>query len=317
MFCNRPFEQYYVDVDGDVHLCCPKWIAMPIGNVLSSNPVEIWNNWVATNIRKSIEDQSFRHCTNCRLLPGPSGCVVDEPYRLISTERIHTLTVAYDRTCNLACRSCRNEHHGPSEKAQRIQEMLISSGIFEKVDRLCVSGSGDPLASPLFWHLLYALPVDKYPHLRLVLQTNALLLNDARWKGLKHFGRDDKINEISVSVDAATEHTYRLNRGANFSVLLKNLESITERSIPLQLNFIVQQNNYDEMPAFVSLAKIHGAQKVYFSALDNWDTYDTSDYLRRAVHLPNHPEHGKLLEILRMPIFAERPFVTLAGLPTP
>jgi pyruvate-formate lyase-activating enzyme len=317
MFCCRPFEQYYVDVAGDVHLCCPQWIAMPVGNVLSSNPLEVWNNWVAKNIRNSVLDQSFRHCTNCRLLPGPSGCVVDEPPRAIPTDRVHTLTVAYDPACNLRCRSCRHELQGTTAKAERIQDVLLSSGIFKSVDRVCSSGSGDPLASRLFWELLSKLPPQNHPHLRLVLQTNGLLLDTHTWERLASLGYAERINEISISVDASTAATYEENREGDFERLMQNIKMIAKRQIPLQLNFVVQANNYREMPDFVALALGLGAQRIYFSALDNWETYEKSNYLERAVHLPGHPEHSDLLEMLRSPIFNISSLVTLAGLPRP
>jgi hypothetical protein len=60
MYCPRPFEQFYVVENGDVHLCCPEWIAMPAGNLLATPPLEIWNGKVARNIRASVVDQSFR-----------------------------------------------------------------------------------------------------------------------------------------------------------------------------------------------------------------------------------------------------------------
>jgi MoaA/NifB/PqqE/SkfB family radical SAM enzyme len=315
MFCPRPFEQLYVTEDGDAHLCCPNWIAMPAGNVLATPPLAVWRSRVAGNIRKSMTDGNLRHCINCPHLPGPSGCVrSDTPAAEPSTERVATLTVAYDATCNLRCPSCRSEAKTSTARAVRVQEILLESGIFEHVDRLAASGSGDPLASPLFWDLLSALPAPRYPKLRLLLQTNGLLLANLRtWERLGEYAR--RIDEILLSVDAYTPKTYALNRGGKWSDLIEALDNINLRQIPLQLNFVVQANNFREMDDFARWARNMGARRAYFSALENWGTYAEADYLERAVHLPSHPRHAELLEVLGQESLQDRSRVTLAGLP--
>ena len=315
MYCRRPFEQFYVAENGDVHLCCPEWIAMPAGNVLATPPLEIWHGKVAQRIRDSIDDQSFRFCTRCPFLPGPDGCVTIERQPDVSVNRIHTLTVAYDPTCNLSCPSCRNNVKGKAPRSQQIQDILIESGIFYQVDRLCSSGDGDPIASPLFWDLLEKLPADRYPRLRLVLQTNGVLLNKQAWDRLGAYA--PRVNEILISIDAGTETTYLKNRrGGNMEDLLDNLVEIKARKVPLQLNMVVQQNNYQEMIKLVQLANAAGAHRIYFSALDNWGSYSVADYLNRAVHLPGHPEHHDLLKMLADPIL-HTSNITLARLPKP
>jgi MoaA/NifB/PqqE/SkfB family radical SAM enzyme len=316
MFCKRPFEQFYVTSNGDAHLCCPEWIAMPAGNVIATHPLEIWQGKVAQNIRRSILDQSFRHCVACPFLPGPAGCVVDESVEgQPAVDRIGTLTVAYDPTCNLSCPSCRQGIRGREPRSELIQRILLESGIFKIVDRLCSSGSGDPIASPLYWDLLASLPPAEYPHMQLSLQTNGVLL-DERARG--KFGTWwDRVDEVLVSVDAATPETYALNRrGGNWEKLMRNLDYLAQATgVRLQLNMVVQANNFEEMPSFARLARSCGAHRAYFSALDNWGTYSTSDYAERAVHLPSHPQHARLLEVLRDPDLSDPARTTLARLP--
>ncbi len=315
MMCRRPFEQYYVTSNGNVHLCCPQWIDIPAGNIFTENPIAIWMGKTSREIRSSIVDQSFSHCAGCAFHPLPAGCVTKEPATFLDVSRIHTLTVAYDPTCNLSCPSCRTAVRGPDEKSSAIQQKLLESGIFNLVDRLCSSGSGDPLASPLYWDLLAKLPRKNYPALRLVLQTNGVLLTQRNWERL---GDENiqRINEILVSVDAASPATYAANRrGGNWNALLDNLERVFQHKIPLQLNFVVQANNFREMPQFVTLARRLGANRAYFSALEQWGTYSTEDYLRRAVHLTTHPDHPALLNILKHPALQDPNFIILARLP--
>jgi pyruvate-formate lyase-activating enzyme len=316
MYCPRPFEQFYVVENGDVHLCCPEWIAMPAGNVLATPPLDIWRGRVAQNIRKSIVDGSFRHCINCPFLPGPAGCVDGGPPTPPELDRIHTLTIAYDPSCNLRCASCRAGAKTASPRAERVQDILLESGIFGHVDRLCSSGSGDPLASSLYWELLERLPASHHPKLRLILQTNGLLLTPQGWDKLGEYA--NRVEEVLVSVDACGPETYRQNRGGDWEILMQNLVGVVKRGVPLQLNFVVQSNNFREMPGFAMLASSLGARRTYFSTLEHWDdTYGEDDYLRRAVHLPSHPEHGELLEILHHPVLRDSSRVTLARLPAP
>ena len=316
MYCPRPYEQFYVTSKGDVHLCCPEWVALPAGNLFESHPIEIWTGENARMIREGITDQSFRHCTNCPLLPGPAGCVRDVPPEQPDTRRIRTLTIAYDPTCNLTCPSCRTSVKGKDPLSAKIQEILLDSGIFNLVDRVCSSGSGDPLAAPLYWELLERLPPAKYPHLKLALQTNGVLLTEKTWERLGENAA--RIDEILVSVDACGPETYAKNRrGGDWDVLMENLAGIKARGIPLQMSMVVQQNNFREMPGFVDLARRFGARTVYFSALENWGTYRHDDYSSRAVHLRGHPEHAELLRVLGHPHFKDLTSITLARLPRP
>jgi MoaA/NifB/PqqE/SkfB family radical SAM enzyme len=315
MFCRRPFEQFYVTQDGAAHLCCPCWIDAPAGNVLQTDPMVIWRGVTARSIRKSILDGSFRRCTNCKHLPGPSGAVVDEPPVDLPVDRIARLTVAYDPTCNLRCPSCRNCAKVADHTSRRVQENLLASGIFDLVDQLSASGSGDPLASALFWDLLAALPASRYPRLTLQLETNALLLDDRAWERLGDYA--PRVRAVYASADAATPETYALNRGGDWDVLWRNLAGVAARpGVHLQVSMVVQKNNFREMVPLVHLARSRGVARVYFSFLERWGgTYDLLDYYGRAVHLPGHPEHGELREVLQDPVLRDRSHVTLSSLP--
>lgn len=323
MFCGRPFENYYITADGNVHLCCPEWMNLTAGNIITDDPKKIWISENARKMRFAILNGSFSHCTNCPHLPGPSGCVYEAGNLnpTVDIRRIKTLTIAYDSTCNLACPSCRSSKKPQDEKARLIQQKLVDSNIFESVNTICTSGSGDPFASRLFWELLETLQDPKYNHLTFSFQTNGLLLTEATLDRLSgRFYRTDfvsRIENVLVSVDAASKDTYFMNRGGNFELLLDNLYRLRDRGMPIQINMVVQRNNFREMFDFVCLGDALNAFRIYFSALENWGTYESLDYLDRAVHRISHPDHQELLSILQDPIFHDRSRITLAGLPRP
>lgn len=294
---------------GDVHVCCSGWVPRPVGNILSDDLSEIWNGERVRQVRDSVADNSFTYCLECPYLPGPHGTVqpVDQslPEKPTST-RIAVLTLAYEHTCNLACPSCRPAFFKSDQahelQARAISDRIIESGMLGHVERMIVTGSGDPFASPVYASLLRDVPWREYPHLRVGLYTNALLADGPNWT---RFGKAvDQIDQVTVSVDAATPETYALNRGGNWSHLLENLSALSRMRTAgllnwLRLVFIVQANNYREMPAFVDLATSYDADCVRFGKLRNWGAYSPGDYARRTVHLPSHPEHLDLLRVLR------------------
>jgi len=314
MFCLRPFTQYYVYENGDVHLCCHGWVNRTAGNVLRDDPVDIWKGTAARDIRDSILDGSFRYCTGCAFLPGPAGHVEDSPPRRPPLDVIDNLVAAYDPTCNLTCPSCRACAKRPSTAASVIQKTILTSGILSMVRKLSASEVGDPFASSLFWELLGELPRQNCPELKLILKTNGLLLDERCWDRMG--GAAERIQHVEVSVDGATPETYAKNRGGDFEVLRTNLGGIRDREVCLLLNFVVQANNFDEMRDFMRMADEYGASQVTFSGLVQWGTYAENDYAARAVHVPSHPRHAELVRALEDPVFRDgRRSVNLLRMP--
>ena len=59
LFCAKPFKWFEVsqgNETGDVYMCCPSWLDMPIGNLTRQSVEEIWNGEKAQEIRRSILD---------------------------------------------------------------------------------------------------------------------------------------------------------------------------------------------------------------------------------------------------------------------
>ena len=290
-------------------MCCSGWIPRPVGNMLSNDISKIWNGEKVKQVRDSITDNSFMYCLECPYLPGSHGTVqpIDQSLpEKTSSSRITVLTLAYEHTCNLACPSCRSAFFKSDQahelQARTISARIIESNMLEHVARMIVTGSGDPFASPVYTDLLRDIPWQKHPHLRIGLYTNALLADDPNWT--RFGGAVDRIDQVTVSVDAASPETYALNRGGNWSHLLENLGVLSRMRTAGRLNllrlvFIVQTNNYREVPTFIDLATFYNADCIRFGKLRNWGAYSPDDYARRAVHLPSHPEHLELLRVMK------------------
>lgn len=129
------------------------------------------------------------------------------------------------------------------------------------------------------------------------LHSNGQLWDAAAWADLANL--HPLVTTAEISIDAAGSVTYGENRrGGDFSRLLRNLDFIATLPLTLKFSCVVQRNNYRELPAFVDLGRRYGAA-VYFSRLVNWGVFDRNEFSRRAVHLPDHPEHDDLCAILR------------------
>ena len=313
--CTRPFEWFEVHPDGSVFICCPAWLKRPIGNLLQQSIEEIWNGSVAQEIRKTIFNGSFHNCSKTRcphLLnqTAPVGLLKAVAAAEIKAALLNRtsqlsflpqkLNLCFDHSCNLACPSCRqkiqNAQGTELQKAQRISDILCNE-LLPEAHAVTLSGFGDPFGSPTYLALLKQLNQHDFPNLQHVrLHTNGQLLTQQMWQSLPNL--HPLISEIEISVDAASDQTYRLNRpGGSFSRLLDNLDFLSRQNCKLTLSMVVQQNNWQELTEFYRLGSTFNA-KIYLSQLVNWGTFDKNEYLRRAIHLPNHPEHQLLLKQL-------------------
>ena len=196
------------------------------------------------------------------------------------------------------------------------------SGILPQAKRsevaLHITGSGDPFGSKVYRELLTSLDGSEYPGLRIHLQTNGVMFTQSMWERLARIHAN--IGEVIVSLDAATEATYRVvRRGGHWGQLMRNLEFLAGlrregRITLLRLDFVVQQRNFREMSVFVELAKrLRSVDLVVFSLVRDWGTWSLEEYEAQCVWNTKHPEFPAFLDVLRDPIL-EDPLVHLGNL---
>jgi MoaA/NifB/PqqE/SkfB family radical SAM enzyme len=318
--CTSPFEYAHLQANGDVYPCCPSKFGKIIGHVETESLTSVWNSAAADDVRASMLDGSYRYCNasaceylrdanaKSRPLSPPALVAWARAKGLLTVQATpRIINFAFDRICNLACSYCRATAFRPTS-ADRNSIRLIDGNIFDSLlvgtERIILLGEGDPFASPFYRDKLRRYDWARHPRLRIKIQTNGLLLTRAMWKSVA--ASHVAIDWISVSVDAATPETFRVNRGGDFDLLVRNLYFIAELFAQKKLrhfhvNFLVQANNYREIPAFARLGKSLGCDLIEFQRLENWGTYTHDEYMRYAVHEADHPEHAGLREILRDP----------------
>ena len=318
--CNAPFDQIETRVNRSVHFCCSAWQPVPIGRIDSSDGGDFWTSAAAAEIRRSVTEGDFTHCSrwHCpaiatRRLPhaparAQAGGVLPKPLVPAAPRRV---ILSHDRSCNLACPSCRNKlilmDHAASDRLDDMVERCLLP-LLESAKQIKVTGSGDPFGSRHFRSVLKSLCRQQVAGRRIQLHTNGLLASERAWNEL---GLWDKVSSVWVSVDAADEATYaELRRGGSFAQLLPALRFLgTLRAggaiDSLRLDFVVQAVNFDEMGDFVDLAQRVGADGVYFLRLRNWGNQSAEAFRRIDVCDQAHPEYPLLLRRLTDPRLAQ------------
>lgn len=314
--CTKPFSWLEIGKSGECFVCCRSWLDKPIGN-LSKQPIDdVWNSKDAQEIRESMFDGSFKYCNDlCPFKNTKTGPVVQiydlfnsQPkFKEIYSNKItklpfgpRAINASYDRSCNLSCPSCRTKVIVELGKQQilKIQDKMLEL-LKKDTEWLCITGSGDPFGSPAFKKLLRELEPNEYPNLKSIhLHTNGVLWEKTMWDTM------DKIHPLvksaEISIDAATEETYKINRrGGDWNKLLTNLNWISNLNISLKISFVVQQNNYKEMIKFIELGEKLKVKTVYFSKLVQWGTFTEKEYEERCVHKVTHPEYSDLTNIIK------------------
>ncbi|WP_395327140.1 radical SAM protein [Novosphingobium sp. BL-8H] len=319
--CLVPFTQLDV-LENTTHLCCASWLPTSAGNLTYAPSETVWNGQRAQAIRESVLDGSYRHC-NKRACPVIQSNDLKKTEDLVAQPKWHdiltsrqtamprgpeTVNLAYDRTCNLSCPSCRTARYAADDATRaRYQDMQDNRilPLLKNARYVHITGSGDPFASKNFRRLMEQLDADDYPDLKFIVMTNGMLFTPQQWAAFPSL--HGRVASLRISLDAATGPTHELlRRGAKWSVMQENLKFAGElRAAGLvshfTIPFTVQAENYREMGDAVDLAHEIGADHVFFARMTNWGTFSAEEYARKAVFVPGHPEYDDFVQSCRDP----------------
>jgi Predicted Fe-S oxidoreductases len=240
LFCPVPFEFIYIDDNGNMNPHCEGLVAFSMGSLKEGSFFDVWNSDIAQKIRESILDESFQFCDEQRCfalrerkLPNAEK-INNQVHRDIINNKLAVLkngpkavNFGYDSSCNLSCQSCRKDYslsHEDLKAAEIIHQKVVGKNL-KDTKRLVLSGMGDPFASRLYRKFLQDFSTKEFPQLKLQIVTNGLMLTPDMWKTLSN--SCGAIDKISISIDAATEKTYKKIRGGDFKTLEKNLGFIS------------------------------------------------------------------------------------------
>lgn len=320
-YCAYPFLVAQVNPGGRVHACCATWIHDDpgcYGQITEHSLLAVWNSARARQFRRSIVDGSYRFCRlgDCALFRDPGSdlrsfaggryaAVLERFWRDEATpiEPVD-LFLQYDTTCNLSCPSCRGGVHAARGDELRavaaIQAHIFDGALAPRSITLC--GTGEALASPVLTRLLADWDTMGLGDCRITLLTNGTLLDELRYRRL---GAAPSIEQINVSVDAATPATFALvRRGGCFATLRRNLEFYSRLLAAgkiriLATSFTLQARNFRELYAFFDLCDELGVTAIRVNTLMPFGEFEQPDLFRAAaVHLPAHPDFPELCRVL-------------------
>lgn len=318
-FCENPFTDVEIIGSKDVYTCCAAWLPASIG-AAEDETQDIWRGQRAKELRRSVLDGDFSYCSrlNCPKIAGrqlPRKSEVTDPKMRAHIDRRTTAEMpppdrvlfSYDTSCNLSCPSCRLKLISLGRKqAEKLDDFYFEhvTKFSDTATRIKITGSGDPFGSNHFRRVLKHMTSEPAEQPRLQLQTNGVLFDERAWNDLN---LESHVRSVWISVDATEAETYaKLRRRGDFERLMSNLEFLAAKrragSIgELRLDFVVQADNYKQMPKFAEIAQSLGADGVHFLMLRNWGTFSTEEFQSMAITFETHPDHQDFLRVLKDP----------------
>ena len=309
-FCVKPFNNVYLASDGEVWPC--GWMHYVIGNLYEQNLDEIWHSEAAEQARKSILDGSFAFCrkTSCPFcerdeLPDLTEEEIRE--RAVPTQMPMYIQLANDRTCNIACTSCRDcLLHVEKEEREKIDGALERLLPFaNKASVLSMNGQGEFLANTSFLNFLGKLRPEQ-ESFSVTFETNGTLFDEAHWARFSQLGDYDI--SVTVTLNSLKKEVYRYLSGG-FDYLERELENLKflsrlrrEGKINrLIVTMVVQEVNCWEVPEYIRLFASSGefeVDSIQMKPLYNWFKMEPETYWFKNILNPLHPYHKGYLKIL-------------------
>lgn len=315
--CTAPFT--YTEVfDDQQFLCCGSWLYKDKDIKVSDNIKDNFYSDKAEYIRSTILDGSYKLCseTRCPKLAGLKNGVVDpgmvpktpeSTKKIIENTRVKTVNFCFDRSCNLACPSCRIDFinvHGKERQAVDEKMRQLDEELYNEVETLYLSGTADPFYSNSYRKFLTNLDPKKYTRLNHIhLHTNANLWTKQFWSKLHKVHH--LVKSCEISIDAATKKTYDIvRRGGDWDKLIENLKFIVTIPSIVKFHFsmVVSDDNYKEMLDFHTLLKNifdkyapTANWQVFYNKLTDWGTFPPEVLRKKQVFLPENELYDDFL----------------------
>lgn len=320
--CLIPNYTITIDSESNCFLCgCNGWLPVPVGKVTDFNSIsEVLSSPTALMIRKDVADKKYTWCAveQCGII----NRNIDN-----NNVKVYNLNIGIDNSCNLACPSCRRESmmisSGPiyEQKLQDTQHIMKWLENFNETIFINFGGSGDPLASSILRPLILSYIPKHNQHF--VIGTNGLLVK----KLMPKSKIAKSVSNYKISVDAGSAEVYeQVRRPGQWNDLLDNLQWLKDNRIPnqsIELSFLVQRTNYQDIPRFVDLCEQFGFVGTLDSLVD-WGTWnptpvETPDaytlangtFLDHDVANPNHPKHKEFVNEIKNFLLLKQNCVTM------
>lgn len=308
--CNTMLNHLEIFHGGNTRCCCTTFVEQNLDNIMDYDIDEMWKSNLHKVLCLSTENRTYTFCdkTMCPLFVAKKKEEVDctEINYKKMTDYPETVALGYDATCNLSCVTCRKAPYvAQGREREKVSEISkkVKDNYLKRCKFLILAGDGEVFLSPAYKEIY----LDKNCNPEYIrLLSNGMLFNKKNWEQFVD-GKSSKIM-LTVSVDAATKATYeKIRRNGNFDILSENMKYASElrRKGELsyfRMNFVVQRENYLEMPLFAEWGEELGVDEVFFTKILNWGTYSEEEFsqisMMEADGITPKPE---LREIMQRP----------------
>jgi sulfatase maturation enzyme AslB (radical SAM superfamily) len=318
--CMIPWQHIVINMHGDTYICMsPAWLPKNIGSLLDyDNFYDLLNTHEARSIRSEISLGRYSYCNNriCGHLSKdyhdakPTGkfeFLTDYTQDSKVDELPIEICFDFDYTCNFKCPSCRiemvNHNQGPNyiinkKLVEKIKDVVLKEYVNRPVTFRWAGG--EPFISKAYLDIWKHIIKLGNTNIQNIIQTNGSYL--LRRSSLLHKFLP-YIQEIRVSFDAGTANTYKNIRiNGKWDTLLKNCYFINDirknHNLKLTSNFVVQLDNYIEIPKYIEIAESIGFDSIQLNKMWNWGTWDDNEFKRLNITDLDHPNHKDLLSII-------------------
>ena len=282
-FCSQPWTHASILENGNVISCsCPNWHTHTgYGNINEIPLTEIMRSSNANQFKKVVVDQEFTFCK-------PSVC--GQFWKLSDADKLvenfdfvenlpklpTNIMLGIDKNCNLKCASCRNSNiYSPSVNENAFNILKKLSNTYKDFDQpveINCDGTGDVFASSAYQHWFRQEYIPDCFKFSLTTNGNLIMKN---LDLIDQLG--SKLQQVVVSLDAATFETYKKVRGGNFDIVLEGIQQLLNRRIQVLTQYVVQYENYKEILDYVALCKRLGVKYIGLQKITHW-SHMTSDW---------------------------------------
>lgn len=260
--CFNPWNYICIEEHGNCYFCCSAFLSdkFSIGNILEDDIDEIWNGQKAQEFRRDILASKYSHCniSACRNVYDKFNKNNVENLSLIASYP-EIIQLNYDTTCSSRCIFCRDEIIGLSDTEQQNWDKIIDKKIipFLSNAKLVVMNGGGELFNSKHSQKLLSKISGSYPKIKYEIFSNGA---DFSKEKIDEYNLSDKIETAHISINAASEKTYRkIFRTNNFSKVMNNLNYLVSlknegKIKDITLGFVINSINYKEMKKFMKIA---------------------------------------------------------------
>ena len=333
--CRNPWNKLVINQFGAAYICnSPAWLPKSIGSLLDYDDfLSLLNTYEAREIRSEVALKRNSYCNH--KICGHFGQFFQkyfgqnpiiqptstETFKFLEEKEFTTnssvdklpseICFDFDYTCNFQCPSCRtemiNHNQGPmvetnKKLVDKIKHVVLNRYIDSKRPLLIRWAGGEPFISHAYLDIWQYMADKNITNIKNIIQTNGSYLKK-RSELLKKFL--PQIAVLRISFDAGAKNTYeKIRVNGDWDTLLENcdyvIKLIKELNIDTQIesDFVVQLDNFQEIPQYIEIAKSIGFNKINLTKMWNWDTWPMEKFQELNISSDQHPRHQELKEII-------------------